>query len=355
MASLRDGILKSGVGFPFHARKGGGVQICPSSLLQLAEGLSATSLERNALVEVYIHHRHHENFQGITHASDASVFYVSCGNGIEKYRIDDHGTIPADGRRRSLAGCVLVSINRSEIAKQIETVEPGFSLSALTQPHISDLSYANGVIFAIVKGRHDTGPHLLLGLSEDLDVIGYHVFPARETLPLRDMSCAWNASVERLYVEGGGEDEDVLRAFSVDSFFSRLERRSEWGRRVDATHDSERDLRLTTEAGVPCRIGWEGFVFARSGRLYATETSADHLGEAIVMYHNRIEVFNWLTGRRIDRGAEKDFPGTGDEIEGLSIHPNGKMMYIVVCDNNDPFVKDTLRVYAFCLPGDELL
>ena len=63
-------------------------------------------------------------------------------------------------------------------------------------------------------------------------------------------------------------------------------------------------------------------------------------------------MYSALTGRRFGDGREWDFAGSGDEIEGIAVHPSG-VLYVVVADNNTelpPISQDDFDLYAFRFP-----
>jgi hypothetical protein len=85
----------------------------------------------------------------------------------------------------------------------------------------------------------------------------------------------------------------------------------------------------------------QGVAFSVNGRVYVTRSLGDG------PWNNLIYVYSALTGRRFGEGREWDFPGSGDEIEGIAIHPSG-VLYVAVADNdNETFDTDDFDLYTF--------
>jgi hypothetical protein len=205
--------------------------------------------------------------------------------------------------------------------------------------HIGDLGYADGIVYAPIRHESDP-PHQLLGLSRDLRVVGR----AELDPTTGESGCAihpWNGLLYLPSVAVPGR----LDAYDITAFRERLDRPAEWGARLPLPRRSAADLRLRTPQGTPEPEGVQGVAFSAHGRAYVTRSLGDG------PWNNFIYVYSVLTGRRFGAGREWDFPGSGDEIEGLVVHPSG-VLYVVVADNDNEWLDtDDFDLYAFRFRG----
>ncbi|SNT48816.1 hypothetical protein SAMN05421812_107143 [Asanoa hainanensis] len=212
--------------------------------------------------------------------------------------------------------------------------------------HIGDLGHAGGVVYAPIRHESHEPPHQIFGLSPDLRVVGR----ARLADTSGESGCAvhpWNGLLYVPSVTVPGR----LEAYDVAGFRDRLARPADWGRPILMPRRPLADLLLRTPGGEPEAQGVQGFAFSVNGRAYVTRSLGDG------PWNNFVYAYSVLTGRRFGPGREWDFPGRGDEIEGIVVHPSG-VLYLVVADNdNETFDNDDFDLYTFrfrSLPPDQV-
>lgn len=200
--------------------------------------------------------------------------------------------------------------------------------------HLGDLGFKNHILYAPVRCS-DGPPHLLLGLSETLQVVGWTDL----STATGESACAVNPWTGLLHLPAA-DNSGRLHAYDITAFEERLGTPSAWGRRLSAVRRADADIELRTPAGISDRGGLQGVAFSPNGRIYVTRS----LGEG--PWNNLLYVYSALTGRRFGTGREWDFNGSGDEIEGIAVHPSG-VLYIVVADNDPEWLDtDDFDLYA---------
>lgn len=201
--------------------------------------------------------------------------------------------------------------------------------------HIGDLGYADGIVYAPIR-RQSGPPHQVLGLTPDLQVVGRVQLESTSG----ESGCAINPWNGLLYLPSAAVS-GRLEAYDVSEFRDRLDRPAQWGQPVPTPRRSAADLRLRTPTGTPEPQGVQGVAFSANGRVYVTRSLGDG------PWNNLIYIYSVLTGRRFGPGREWDFPGSGDEIEGLAVHPSG-VLYVVVADNDNEWLDtDDFDLYTF--------
>lgn len=201
--------------------------------------------------------------------------------------------------------------------------------------HLGDLGFRDSVIYIPIRRSDRQPPHLLMGLSTDLRVVGWTLLdPATG-----ESTCAvnpWNGLLYLPSLDNSGR----LEAYDTSAFDERREQPTQWGREISVTRRSA-DIQLRTPQGEKDRSGMQGISFSANGRIYVTRS----LGNG--PWNNLIYVYSALTGRRFGDGREWDFSGRSDEIEGISIHPSG-VIYVVVADNDPEWIDtDDFDLYTF--------
>lgn len=270
-----------------------------------------------------------EDPQGIVHAG-GEQWYLSSQSSVQRCTIEgDDPFRPAGvsrGNRRSLLGLLAEA-----------GLHPGTPLAPLDFDHIGDLGFADPIVYVPLRRKDGERPNLIMGLSTDLEVVGWSELGATTG----ESTCAINPWNGLLYVPAR-DDTGRLEAYGVSTFTERFARRSQWGRPLDLARTSTADIQLRTGDGDNDGGGMQGVAFSANGRVYVTRSGDEP-------YINRIFVHGALNGRRF--GAERiwDFPGDGDEIEGIAVHPSG-VLYVGVNDNDaefPPFTQDDFDLYTF--------
>ena len=204
--------------------------------------------------------------------------------------------------------------------------------------HIGDLGIADPIVYAPVRRTDGEQPNLIMGLSRDLQVVGW----AELSMTTGESTCAVNPWNGVLYIPGR-DNPGRLEAYNISAFADRFRQPSQWGQVLAIRRMSKVvDIQLLTEEGKKVNEGMQGVAFSANGRIYVTRSGDEP-------YVNRIFVYSALTGRQF--GAERvwNFPGNGDEIEGIAIHPSG-VIYVSVNDNDKefpPFSQDDFDLYTF--------
>jgi hypothetical protein len=205
--------------------------------------------------------------------------------------------------------------------------------------HFGDLGFRGSIVYVPVRRVDEERPHLIVGLSTQLRVVGW----AELSSTTGESACAVNPWNGYLYVPGR-DNSGRLEAYDRSPFDARLGQPSLWGRRLSIARRQASDIRLRTPAGANDGGGIQGFAFSANGRIYVTRSLGDG------PWNNLIYAYNALTGRRFGDGREWDFSGSGDEIEGISIHPSG-VLYVAVADNDPEWIDtDDFDLYTFRFP-----
>jgi hypothetical protein len=202
--------------------------------------------------------------------------------------------------------------------------------------HIGDLAFNNSVVFAPVRRADGDGPHLIVGLSTELHVVGW----AELSSTTAESACGFSQWNGLLYVPAR-DNSGQLEAYDAGAFNARLGQSSQWGRRISVSRRPSDDIQLMRPDGAVDRGGMQGVAFSRNGRIYVTRSLGDG------PWNNLIYVYSALTGRRFGDGREWDFPGSSDEIEGIEVHPSG-VLFLVVADNDPEWLDtDDFDMYTF--------
>ena len=201
--------------------------------------------------------------------------------------------------------------------------------------HIGDVDCFQDMLFVPIRRKGNTPPHLLFGLSKDLEVVSF-----ADVVESSDSWCTINPWNRALYMPDD-KDSHCLNAYDVSSFLDILPRRNEWGHRQVLNRLKNKSFTLRKEDGsIDTSGGFQGCFFSANGRMYLPRAASYTWG-----WRNYLHVYETLTGVRLNVSQEYDFPSTWDEIEGISIHPSG-VIYIAVADN-DEIGTDEFWVYAF--------
>jgi hypothetical protein len=263
-----------------------------------------------------------DNSQGIAYA-DGNTWFLSSQYHIYQYAIDG-----ADLYNPTNWRCTK-EVNLSNLIAATNLNPANFN-------HIGGIDYFEGLLFAPISCTTNEG-HILLGLSKDLEVVGYSRLPTTTS----DSFCAINPWNRLLYM-GIDSRPDCLQMYDVSRFYDIWRSRRNWGQSIPISPLNQ-EFHLFQKDGVtPSQIpDIQGIAFSKNGRLYIT--SWERSGFADWFFTNYLHIYNALTGVHLGT-KEYDFPGTGDEIEGLSIHPSG-IIYVAVCDND--VNTDEFEIYAF--------
>jgi hypothetical protein len=323
MASLREALERIGV----RAKDGLRVALesYPPSLLEL---IRVATLPRPRLDDLEpdapttFESFELDNAQGIAHGG-GTLWFLSSESTIRRCRIEAEDpfrpTVVVHGVRRNLDEL----LDEAGLPHEYD--------------HLGDLGFADSVVYVPVRRSAHEPPHLLLGLSTTLQVIGW----AELSSTTGESACAvspWNALLHL----PDKNDDGCLEAYDISPFADRLGQPMLWGRRIEVSRRPWADIQLRTLQGARDLLGMQGVAFSANGRIYVTRTFEAVFGT----YSNHIYVYSALTGRRLDHSRKWDFSGSMDEIEGIVVHPSG-VLYLVVADNNvvdtDDFDLYTLR------------
>jgi hypothetical protein len=226
--------------------------------------------------------------------------------------------------------------SRSELVQEV-------GLDGDDYVHIGDLGYLDGRVFVPIESKDHDDDWLLLGLDEELHVVGYSLMPHDK----KDSFVAINPWNELLYVCSRLEETNHLYAYDVSRFLQVPPH--QYGMCVDTQPPEDEDRRSISflgEDGNPDNLhGVQGVSFSEDGYVFLAwyQCRKELLGEC-VEWANHIRVYNALTGMFLHE-KEYDFPDTLDEIEGLSVHPSG-VLYVAV-SNHEILDTDYFEIYAF--------
>ena len=265
-----------------------------------------------------------EDPQGIAHGG-ADRWYLSSQYTVERSTIAGEDPFRPAG----------ISRGDSRSLREL-LVEAG--LSADDFDHIGDVAFSDAIVYLPMRRAGDQPRHLIMGLSTQLTVVGW----AELSATTGESACAINPWNGLLYLPGD-DDSGRLEAYDVSAFAERLRQPSQWGRRIDVVRTPGSDIRLRTPEGE--NEGgdvMQGVAFSANGRIYGARSGDGP-------FVNRISVYSALTGRRFGDERVWNFPGDGDEIEGLEVHPSG-VLYVSVNDNDGetpPLSQDDFDLYTF--------
>ena len=318
MQSLRLSLAKLGMKPPFSVRSN--LQTYPESLSELMKIMNLPNPDFAKLQYKRIFDFTEENAQGVTYSYEDNWMLSSEGN-IFKYKIEGANLyVPTNVTR-------LKAASLQNLLKLTAMDETEFN-------HIGDIDYYNGLVFAPIKCTSGDA-HVVLALSGDLELVGY----SRLAMSTGDSWCTVNPWTRQLWMPNR-QSTHYLDVYDVSDFYTLLQRRGQWGAAAQAKLLSNRRFSFFKEDGTPDYVeSIQGIAFSRNGRLYVARYNGDGPWE------NYMHIFNALTGTRIAVSPEYNFPGTYDEIEGLSIHPSG-IIYVAVADN-DIIGDDEFELYAF--------
>jgi hypothetical protein len=202
--------------------------------------------------------------------------------------------------------------------------------------HFGDLGFRNSIVYVPVRRTNSARPHVIVGLSTQLQVVGW----AELASTTGESACAVHPWSGHLHVPAR-DNSGRLEGYDISPFDERLRQPSQWGRRLVLPRLQGADIQLRTPTGTNDTGGIQGVAFSVNGRIYVTRSLGDG------PWSNLIYVYSALTGRRFGDGREWDFPGSGDEIEGIAVHPSG-VLYVAVADNdNETFGTDDFDLYTF--------
>jgi hypothetical protein len=326
MESLVKSLAKVEKKPPFSLRKG--FQSHPSSLREMMRIMNLPNPDIETLEYRMVFDFSEDNSQGIAYA-DGNTWFLSSEYIISQFVING-----ADLYNPTDWGCTK-EVNLSNLIEATNLNPAEFN-------HIGAIDYFEGLLFAPIKCTTNEG-HILLGLSKDLEVVGYSRLPTTAS----DSFCAINPWNRLLYM-GIDSRTDCLQMYDVSRFYDIWRSRRNWGQSIPINLLNQ-EFHLFLKDGVTPRMRMagediQGIAFSNNGRLYVTSwTPKTFLFGYVVAWHNYLHIYNTLTGALLGI-KEYDFPGSSMEIEGLSIHPSG-IIYVAVCDN-DPNT-DEFEIHAF--------
>jgi hypothetical protein len=205
--------------------------------------------------------------------------------------------------------------------------------------HIGDLGFRDSIVYVPIRRATHRPPHLLLGLSTNLWVVGWSLLDE----DTGESTCAVSPWNRLLYVPTA-EDTGCLVAYDTTAFDERLDRPQDWGGPVRLTRREDADIQLRTPQGTRHRLGMQGLAFSANGRIYVVRSFDAIFGA----YSNHMYVYSALSGRLLGDSHKVNFPGARDEIEGIEVHPAG-VLYVAVNDNDVD--SDDFHLYSFRFPN----
>lgn len=320
MPSLVASLAKKGLGTPFSLRST--FQTRPERLSEVLRILNLESFKYSELVgPKMVLDFTVENAQGLVYGY-GNVWFLASEECIFKYSIDGS---EKDGLYKPARFARLKSVTLQDLLKTTPLVPSDYN-------HIGDIDYCDGVIFAPIK-RESGPPHVLLGLSKTLEVVGFSHL-AKHT---GEAYCTVNPWTRELWVERLGDAQSV-DVYDVSDYFSP---QRQWGGAAQAKLLPHRRYYFLKSDGTPDAVGGiQGIAFTKNGRLHIARC---HKGSW--SFFNYMRVHDAMTGRHVDSSPRYDFAAQWDEIEGLSVHPSG-ILYVAVADNDNPS-DDEFEIHAF--------
>lgn len=319
MKSLKQSLSKVGIQPPFTIP--GGFHTCPPSILKLVRILNLPTPELDNLDHKMVHDFSEENPQGIAYAY-GDVWFLSAEKNLFKYSIKGPDFFKPTVRRLRKKGLSTI-IGESDI----NTTGHNFD-------HIGGIGWCDGLLFASIRDGGNKKAHIVLGLSRNLDVVGYS-WLAKGTA---DAWCAVNPWNRLLYMSTE-ESARYFIIYDISEYFRVLTQPDKWGRQVSMPLTQKKFLLYKNNGEPDEATSVQGTVFSPNGRLYVA-----WYVEHPTYWTSHLRVYNALTGVRLD-DKTYDFSGVGDEIEGLTVHPSG-YIYVAVADNDWPST-DEFELHAF--------
>jgi len=336
MKSLIQLLEKSAITLPIRIPSN--FQTCPDSLKEIVRILNLSNPDLDTLIRKKVFVFSAENAQGVTFAYN-NIWFLSNENKIFKYSITGNDLYDNP------------EVNRLDTRKLDELIEStnidnpwietmGFKTCIYN--HIGDIVYwdgknpEQGLLFLPVKNAIKGEQHLLLTLcSKTLHVVGYSVLPHGTG----ESCCAINPWNNLLYLPIVDEPY-YFNAFDISEYYRIFLNPRRWGKSVNIIRRDDKRFYLYDQDGNPEQVSAQGIAFPNNGRLYVTRWEKNK-----GFFDNYLRIYNSLTGRRLADEKQYNFEGTGDEIEGISIHPSG-VIYIAVADNDWPDT-DEFEIHAF--------
>jgi hypothetical protein len=284
--------------------------------------------------------------QGVVFAHD-DVWFLSSKDTVFRFSVEGSDLYQPTGVHR------VSRKSRNELVQEA-------GLDGDDYVHIGGLGYLDGLVFVPIENKDHNAPWLLLGITEELRLVGYSFLP-RET---RDAFVAINPWNRLLYVSSRSETNH-LYAYDASEFLQLLPYPQLYGALVCTQSREERNISLFLEDDIPDDTpGPQGISFSEDGYIFlswwrCTTRIEDvspwdplwwlavliaDIGGECVEFANHIRVYNALTGVFLYE-RKYDFEGTLDEIEGLSVHPSG-VLYVAVCRHDLPD-EDEFEIHAF--------
>jgi hypothetical protein len=346
MKSFTSLLKKNGMGVPFSLKKN--FQTNPTSFKEVLRILSLEkpNFKSFSIKKVYSWEGGENEWQGITCSND-NTWYLSNRWKLFKF-------INQKIRSNKIKFSRIQSTSLKKLLKSTTIDNPH------DYDHFGDISYHNGIIFVpirrapkknividngdpadeitsppiVVKKRITEPPHLLLGVSKDLEAIGYSKLPKSSS----DWWCAINPWNSLLYIPDN-ENRCRINSFDISEYYKILNSKVDWGENITIIN-GDKHLTLYKENKEYDTHGGQGGLFSKNGRLYISESK----NKGILGWENFIYAYNSLTGIRLDRSKEYDFEDIGDEIEGITIDSSG-VMFVSVNDW-ESCTDDDLHIYT---------
>jgi hypothetical protein len=274
------------------------------------------------------------------------TFSVECPQGIA-YAYEDRWFLSAEKNlfKYSIMGDLFNPIVSplKEVSLSDLLRATGINLKGYDFDHIGALTYFADLLFFPIRDHSSKQAHILLGLSPNLDLVGYS-WLAQGT---SDAWCALNPWAMRKLRRPGNhllymspnERASYFIIYDVGEYYMLLSQPNQWGKEVPITLSDKKFFLYIKDGSADLVDSVQGASFSPNGRLYVAWY------EGSGPWTNHIRVYSALTGLQLDDKIY-DFSGWYDEIEGVSVHPSG-YLYVAVSDWNSPPEDDTFDIYAF--------
>lgn len=319
MKSLKQSLARVGIRTPFTIP--GGFHTCPPSMLKLVQILNAPMPDLDKLDHRMVHDFSEEAAQGVAYAYD-DVWFLSAEKNLFKYSI----------KGPDLFNPRVYRLKKKSLSMMIG--ESDINTAGHNFDHIGGISWYDGLLFASIRDGGKKKAHIVLGLSRNLDVVGYS-WLAKGTADTWCTVNPWN----RLLYMSTEESARYFIVYDVSEYYRALGQPDRWGRQIRMPLTQKKFVLYKQNGSPDEATGVQGTAFSPNGRLYVA-WYVKHL----TYWTNHLRVYNALTGMRLD-DKTYDFAGVYDEIEGLTVHPSG-YIYVAVSDY-DISSTDEFELHAF--------
>jgi hypothetical protein len=322
MISLRDSLANIGKSTPFHLR--GDLQLHPPSVREATRIMNLPWPPTPLWERRKVHDFPEENAQGVAYA-EGEVWFLSSEWNLFRAIV----TGPDPFRPTSISRTKKVGLR--DLLQHT-------GRNTRDYDHISDIHWHRHLLFMIARCTRSTGAHLLLAVSDDLELVAFADVPA-------GLSDSWVAvdpwSGDGFIGSGAGQ----FYVFDLSEFYDALGRQAQWPHPVQLRAAQRALYNVFREDGrTPDTVtSVQGITFSQNGRLYVARFD-ERSGPGAGPWDNLLQVYETMTGRCLAR-HKVDFPQTYDEIEGLAMHPSG-ILYVAVAIN-DLLSSDQFQLHAF--------